>query len=373
MLAKRLCRLVAQDVLSPLKRETDYYRIKPGVATMFLTYRCTSKCKSCTAWKRDVATEAEVGLTDWCGISDSLSAAGVRNAELFGGDVFLRNDIVMPLIRHLKKNGFTVYIPTNANLIDKDIAAGLAKERVDVMYFSVDGVESVQDAVRGVQGSFRKVVRAVDLLKRLRTTTRTPRLICNTTVSNLNADKLFEIAQFASEVGFDAIYYEYVGEMTAEHIEKSRIGALTPTPFYVRQKESLLLNKDQAVELKSELERIKRSFADSALSVNSINIDTLSVENLFNGTIPNKRCYVARREVTIDPYGNVIACPVINNYIHGNLLEQNLSDVWNNKRHRIFREYQNSGRINLCGHCILGVQRNHSLLTAWKRKLLMNY
>ncbi len=373
MLAKRLCRCVAQDVLSPIKRETDYYRIKPRVATMFLTYRCTSKCKSCTAWKRDVATEAEVGLTDWCGISDSLSAVGVTHAELFGGDVFLRNDIVIPLIRHLKKNGFTIYIPTNANLIDKDIAAGLAKERVDVMYFSVDGVESVQDAVRGVQGSFSNVVRAVDLVKRLRKTSRTPRLVCNTTVSNLNVDKLFEIAQFALEVGFDAIYYEYVGEMTEEQIEQSQIDDLTPTPFYIRQKESLLLNKDQAVALKSELQRIKRSFANSALSVNSVNIDTLSVENLCNGTIPNKRCYVERTEVTVDPYGNVIACPVVNNYIYGNLLERKLSDVWNNKRHRIFRKHQNSGRINLCEHCILGVQRNHSLLMAWKRKLRMGY
>jgi len=372
MLAKRLYRFVAQDILSPVKREIHYFRMKPRVATMFLTYRCTSKCKSCTAWKREVVTEAELGLADWCRVSDSLYAVGVRAAELFGGDVFLRSDLVIPLIRHLKKNSFTIHIPTNSNLINEDIAADLAEERVDYIYFSVDGVGDVQDSVRGVQGTFDKVVRAVGLVKRLRKTAKTPVLICNTTVSNQNVGKLSEIAKFASEVGFDGLFYEYVGEMTHEQIEKSRIGDLTPTPFYVRQEESLLLNKDQAIVLKDELEAIKRHFSGSRLSVSSINIDTLSVKDLHNGTIPNKRCYVERTEVTVDPYGNVIACPVVNNYIFGNLLEQDLKDIWNNERHRKFREFRNSGQIHLCRHCILGVQRNHSLLTAWKRNLFMD-
>jgi len=371
VLVRRLHRVLAKDVLSPLKRELQYHRVRPRVSTMYLTYRCTSKCKTCTVWKRGASAEGEMGLKEWCRVSDILHGYGVRITELFGGDVFLRKDILFPLIRHLKNRSFTIHMPTNSNLIDNDVARDLVKGPIDYIYFSVDGVASVQDTIRGIQGSFSNVSRAVELVKGHRKEGRIPRLVCNTTVSNLNIGKLREIAEFALDAGFDEIHYEYVGEMAEDQIAKSEIDGLIPTPFYVRQGESVLLTKDEAIELKSELRRIKQCFSRGKLFINTVNIDTLSVENLYKGTIPNKRCYVERTEVTIDPYGNIIACPVINNYIFGNLLDETFNNIWNNNKHRNFRKHQNSGQIYLCRHCILGVQRNHSLLTAWKRNLLM--
>lgn len=371
MLITRFYRKLVRDILSPIRRELQYYGLRPRAALFILTYRCTSKCKTCTAWKRGATGEGEIGLEDWCRISDILYTYGVRAIELFGGDIFLRKDLVKQLIKHLKKRAFTLHIPTNGNLLDENLAMMLAKEKVDYLYFSVDGVSNVQDFVRGVEGSFSKVNRAVELVRKYRKSHTKPRLICNTTVSNLNVGRLSEITEYALDMGFDEHHYEYVGEMTQKHIEKSEIDGLRPTPFYVRQRESVLLSKNQAVELKYELQRIKHRCANTQLSVTTANIDTLSVENLYEGTIPNSRCYVLRTEVIIDPYGNVVACPVFNNFSFGNVVEQDFGIIWNNSKHKDFRKHRDSRRIYLCKHCILGVQRNHSLLTAWKRNLFM--
>lgn len=371
MLVRRLHRTLVKDILPPVRREARYYGVKPRVGTLFLTYRCTSKCRTCTAWKRNATAEGEIGLEDWVRISDQLYQCGIRAVEFFGGDVFLRKDVVIPLIRHWKERPCVIHIPTNTNLIDEEVAKALAKEKVDFLYFSVDGVSEVQDRVRGIEGSFDKVTKAVALVRKFRGFNTTPQLICNTTISNMNVGTLSEIAQYAFETGFDQNHYEYVGEMTEEHIAKSEIDGVMPTPFYVRQGESVLLNRDQAIGLKQELEEIRRRYANTALSITTVNVDTLSVENLYEGTISNKRCYVLRTEVTIDPYGNVVACPVINNVFFGNAVEQDLETIWNNDAHKTVRKHQRSGDIYLCRHCILGVQRNHSLLTAWKRNLFM--
>lgn len=370
MFTDGLRNVLSKGIVSPLKREAQYYGVKPRVGTLFLTFRCTSRCKTCTAWKRNALKEREIGLEEWCRITDTLYGHGVRCMELFGGDIFLRKDLSIALIKHLKKKDACVlHIPTNSNLVDEEVAMSLAQEEVDYLYFSVDGVSDVQDTVRGIEGSFSNVIRAVELVRRFRKSRSRPQLICNTTVSNLNVTELPNIAAFALEAGFDQSYYEYVGEMTPEQIEKSAIDGLTPTPFYVREGESVLLDKDQAIELKRVVQEIKRRYAKTKLSVSTVNIDALSVRDLYEGTIPNKKCYVVRTEVTVDPYGNVVACPIINNYVFGNVVEQDFGDIWNNSKHKHFRRYRDSGRICLCRHCILGVQRNRSLLASWKRKL----
>jgi len=34
-----------------------------------------------------------------------------------------------------------------------------------------------------------------------------------------------------------------------------------------------------------------------------------------------------RTEVTVDPFGNIVACPFINTYVLGNILEDDFSNI----------------------------------------------
>ncbi len=93
----------------------------------------------------------------------------------------------------------------------------------------------------------------------------------------------------------------------------------------------------------------------------------LSEQDLYRGTVPVSKCYMERSEVTVDPGGNISICPFINNYVLGNMLETPFEHIWNNDKHKMFRKYQNSGAIEMCRHCIIGVQRSPSMMDSFKR------
>jgi len=180
-------------------------------------------------------------------------------------------------------------------------------------------------------------------------------------------DILEQILEYALRNGFDEIHFEYAGEMTQEDVDNSIIDGLKPAAYLVKQEESILIDSVNARYLKDRLRNLKRRYASENIGITTINIDSLSAENLQEGTIPHKKCYVERNEVTVDPSGNIVACPFFNNYITGSLLDNSFDNVWNNERHRHFRKHQNSGNIAMCRRCILGVQRNPSFFKSLKR------
>jgi len=363
-------RIVSYDVAGIIKREIDYHRVKPAASTLFLTYRCNSRCRTCTFWKRPRQEEIkkEIGFNEWKIIIDRLYDAGIRVTEIFGGNVLLRKELLIAVLRYLRERNFTVHLPTNQIGLDDEIAETIA-ECVDAVYISTDGVGEYQDAIRGQEGASRRVENTITKLLRMRRDPKSPppRLICNTTVSRFNIDILEQILEYASGSGFDEIHFEYAGEMTQEDIDNSIIDGLRPSAYLVKQEESILIDHVNARLLKDRLRRLKCRYASEDIRITTINIDSLSAENLRNGTIPHRKCYVERNEVTVDPSGNIVACPFFNNYITGSLLNNSFQDVWNNERHRNFRRHQNSGDIAMCRHCILGVQRNPSFFRSLKR------
>ena len=364
---KRYTKSLLYEVKTAITREIGSYTIAPHSSVVFLTYRCTSRCKTCSMWRRGSDKAKELDLKGWKRVLDVLADNGVRIVEFFGGDVLLRKDILIPLIRHAKERGYYVHIPFNCNLMDEKTAREVVEAGTDIVYLSMDGVDDAQGYIRGVDGSFNKIKRSIGYFRAARKNDSKPWLICNTTVSKYNVDIVDKVASTAARLGFDENDFEYVGEFTEEQISNSMIEDLRPTPYYVRQDDSSLVNKAQALTLKNTLRKLKAKYRNSGLLINAINIDLLSRRNLYEGTVPYKKCYTERNTVTVDPYGNVVACCFVNNYILGNLVKEDFKDIWNNAAHKKFRQYQVSGKLEICRYCILCVERNHSFLGRMKR------
>jgi len=359
---------VYQDIKDIAEREVRFYQVKPQIATLFLTYRCNSHCKTCTAWKRPAEEEIkkEIGVHEWKLIIDKLEAAGVKIAEIFGGNVLLRKDVLIPVLQYLRAKNFSIHLPTNQIGLDDEIAAAIVSS-VDYLYISTDGVGEYQDLIRGQKGASQRVEDSVTKLLRMRNKAKTPRLMCNTTVSKFNVNILDKIVEYACSKGFDEIYFEYVGEFSPEYIDHSMINGLKPSPYIVKQDETVLVDQQSAHLVKESLRKIKEKYQKEPIRIVTVNIDVLSERHLYDGTIPHGKCYVERNEVTVDPYGNIVACPFINNYVMGNLVSSSFGEIWNKDKHQVFRKYQNGGKLAMCPHCILGVQRNPGLLTSLRR------
>lgn len=361
-------RVISTDIKKVVQREANFHKAKPNVATLFLTYRCNSQCKTCSMWRLPAqeTKDKEIGFDEWKIIIDKVADAGVRNAELFGGNVLLRKELLIQVLRYLKEKCFVIHLPTNQIGLDDDIASAIV-ECVDTVYISTDGIGEYQDAIRGQKGASQRSENAITRFLRLRKDNKSSRLVCNTTVSKYNVGILEKLVQYAIAHCFDEIHFEYGGEFTQEHIDNSIIDGLKPAPYYIKQDESILVDQSGAKLLKESLRQIKEKYMNEGIKISTINIDTLTERNLYEGTIPHSKCYTERNEVTVDPSGNLIICPFINNYIIGNILNSPFNEVWNNHKHKRFRELQNKGCIEMCEHCILGVQRNPDILMSLKR------
>lgn len=357
-------------------REFDFYKKTPRVATMFLTYRCDSKCKTCNMWQRDQTEEIgkEIDFDTWKVIIDKLVEAGIKIAEPFGGNALLRKELLVSVLKYLYQKGISIHLPTNQIGLDDEVAEAIVRY-VDTVYLSNDGLGNEQDLVRGVEGASRLAEDAIEKILRLRKKIHDRpnqlRIVCNCTVSKYNISSIENVASYALTKGFDEIDFEYAGEFEKEAVESSKILGITPYAQYMRQGDSILANKEEAAIIKESLVNIKRRYKDSSIYVQTINIDSLSLKNLYEGTIPHKKCYIERTEVTIDPYGNIVICPFITNYVLGNLASQSFDCIWDNQKQRIFREAQNSGRLPMCRSCILGVQRNPSFMKSLHRIYLL--
>jgi len=312
---------------------------------------------------------------EWMKVARKLVDDGIRTVELFGGDVFLRKDVVIDLCRLLKASGCQVHIPTNANLVDEEIVDKLSPT-VQAMYISIDGPGELQDRVRGVEGSSRRTLNALNLFRKARGCQPTPRLICNTTVSRYNYDKLLQIGEQAVGAGFDEIHYEYVGQFTPEHVRRSAVAGQVPSPIYIQTgDESCLIEPAMAEGLRNQLKAARELGARFTVSgqrfnVVTINIDTISDRNLVEGTVPPRRCFMEKTSIVIDPCGNIVPCLFFDNSSLGNIRQGALDASLEVQERLEFRKAHKNGKIELCNHCIMSVIRNRTGCDTIKRAAL---
>lgn len=358
-----------------IKREIEYASVTPTHALLFMTYRCTSQCEMCTIWKQGKRLDAQEELTldDWKKCVDMLGLKNLEVIELFGGDSLLRKDVTIPLIEYImeKNENIIVDLPTNCNLLDKETAIDLVKSGVGRLYISLDGPVEIHDKIRGHHGTFNYVHKALEHLAEAKKElgSKTPEIIINCTISSSNVDNFEQIIPIVEKLGVDTLEFEYVGEFKEENIQNTNVEGLKPTPFYITLGSSNLLSREQAHLLKKKMKTIRKLAKSSKMKIATKHIDVLTIDNLIQGTIPNKKCYFCRYTVTIGPFGNVMGCFHFNNYVLGNIKNVPFSLIWNNEKHRSFLKSQKKGEIKICKNCISGVHRNPTFFQSLYRKV----
>ncbi len=373
--AAAIVKELASDAGPALQRECGYYQGRRTVSILALTWRCTSHCMSCTAWRRKVDPRDELSVGEWLDVGRALLDRGVQSFELFGGDVFLRKDVVFPLCELLHAGGGEIHIPTNCNLVDRPTAELLART-VHTLYLSVDGVEGGHDQVRGTPGTFGRMLQALEWIREARGERRTPRLVCNTTVSRHNMRSLPRIGRFAVEAGFDEVHFEYVGEFTNEHVARSCIDGEPPSPLYLRCGESCLIPPADVPPFRRRLRRVREDIhrrSDNRVRAVTANIDALSDGQIARGTVPCRRCFVERTTVVIDPCGALVPCVFFDHFPVGNVREGALRRSWETPQRKNFRDLRAAGELELCHHCIMSVTRNRSGLDMLRRAWIVGH
>jgi MoaA/NifB/PqqE/SkfB family radical SAM enzyme len=322
-------------------------------------------------WKRG-DQKNEMNLDGWKNTVDMCYEVGVRYIEIFGGDALLRKDILVPLSEYIKNKypEISIDLTTNCNIMDKETAEGLAEAGMDDIFISMDGVNDIHDEVRGREGTFNRVNQGIDWLLEARGQYPCPILHANCTISKHNIHFFENILTFAEKKGLDALHLEYVGEFWPETLDKSKLDGIKPTPYFSRLgNETCLVNEKEAYLIKEKVEKMKRESENMRVRFYTENIDKLTIENMVNGCFDNKRCYILRFKVTVDPSGFILGCPFFDGWKMGNINDQHLKSIWKNQKHmKIINAFKN-GDFQFCKYCVLGVQRNPTLIQDMRDEL----
>lgn len=343
---------ISHDLLNNMLREIKSYKVVGTDSIIFLTYRCTSRCKTCNIWKRNGSKSAEMEWKQWLNILVRLRDYGIKTVELFGGDALLRKDVIFKMIKFCTENGIETFFPTNSILMDRETAKRFVDAGLGTIYFSLDEVGLGSDQIRGVDGSFDKVKSAIEDIIDARKGLENPKIIICSTISNMNYDHFEEIVDFLKDYPISGIYPRILGEFSRQNINASSVNGIYPEPYFVSSEgSSHLLNHDQLDHFRKTVLRLKTEKRYNNVYINFRNVDMAPDSAFISGEHGIKRCLMCASVIIVNPNGEMMPCPFFPDYILGNLNQNDVDEIWGNKMHREFNKLQREKKIRVCDNC----------------------
>ena len=192
---------------------------KPLYVKLKIVFGCNLKCEMCNHWRE--TREAPLVMERFTEIISELALLGCRKIHLSGGEPLLRAG-VPELVAHASALGIRPTMTTNGTLVDKGIAKALVQAGLRGVNISLDSQErKVHETVRGVDGAWKKTVKAVRLFARYAHKGKLTVRI-NTVVSPLNFKGLAGLPDFVAGLGADELNLIAVDDHCGEHLSLSR-------------------------------------------------------------------------------------------------------------------------------------------------------
>lgn len=142
----------------------QFSKDKKPVVVWNVTRRCNLKCVHCYSQSEDLDYGGELTLEEGKDLIDDLAEFGSPVILFSGGEPLVRRDI-LDLIRYAAQRGRRAVLSTNGTLINRELAEQLKDIGLSYVGISLDGLEEVHDAFRGVPGTFARVMRAIEHCK----------------------------------------------------------------------------------------------------------------------------------------------------------------------------------------------------------------
>jgi radical SAM protein with 4Fe4S-binding SPASM domain len=335
----------------------------PYKVDFFLTERCNLKCLFCNfplidkrRYKQELKKRELIKIVDFC------KENGVRIIGILGGEPLCRKNILIPLMRRIKKYGIDGSMVTNGTLFDEKTISEIVKIEWDLIRFSIDGTEKIHDFLRNKKGSFKLAVKAIKKFNEIKRKLKKskPTIEINFVLCNKNYKELPKVVELSSELNCNYIYVLPMIEFT-EFSKKLRIKDAE------KAKEFLLKAKDVAEKLsvKTNVDQIIKDFLENSGRMEEIILPPEKLED--ENYVP---CFLPWYSMSIDAIGNVTPCCNLSP-IGENIREKKLEEIWFGKKFDEIRNRMiNKNLPNECSKCCVPlVDENRALREKlWTKK-----
>lgn len=329
----------------------------PATVSLNLTHLCNLRCDMCGQWRRrDTSRKEAIPLARLRELIDDVSRYRPK-FYLWGGEPFLYPELPALLACLREKKQYAI-LNTNGVLLEK-YASVVLENGVDGLDVSLDGPPEVHDRVRGVPGTFDRVMAGLRRLDRLRDGRKKPMVKAVCTVSGINQDRLEETLELLESGGlFQAAIFN-LGWFTTEGM-----GRATDQIFRQRLECRCTSWKDFAGALgdvdpgkvKGFLEKVRSRRRKKSLPVFFVpDLHPSRVEDYYTRPghcFGRKICYSPWLGLDVRPNGDLVFCPDFPDYVIGNINRERFPEIWNGERARKFRRLLIAGGLfPLCSRC----------------------
>ena len=295
-------------------------KLKPICAVWELTLRCNSKCIHCGSDAGEGRFD-ELNNEEALNLVRELKSCGYKGIALMGGEPLLRSDW-FEIAQEIKNNKLELSIVTNGLKVQEDINK-IKSLNTDCVSISLDaGTEKVHDYLRGISGSFNKVIEALNILE----DAAIPTSII-TSISKVNLKELDKIKKII------------IDRNIAWQIQVS-----TPIGRFPRK---LMIDRTEFYNLAMYIANTVKKYGYKRvplIGAHCLGHFSRFIPNL--GLSPWIGCQAGKTILGIQSNGNIKGCLTLpDSFIEGNVRKENLSIILKRLRTNV---YEPSGYCQKC-------------------------
>lgn len=259
--------------------QTKFFKSKiPLKVTFHITYRCNLECPFCYRKTQEAPEMRTVQIKE---MMREFKYMGTFLWVFNGGEPLLREDLP-ELIDYAKDLGFHCSLVTSGVLLAQKLENNPSYRKLDFIQVSLEGTEEIHDRMYG-QGTYNRVINALNLLKELNIRTNILTLIAQDNIDYL--DYLIEfVTQYHMTITFQpmAIQKEDNSGLSQQYF-----------PGKIRFKEAvdkLIKQKKMGAPIISSLEFLKM------------------IRDSWPNTPTKIPCYAAQFYCSVTPDGYLVPC-----------------------------------------------------------------
>jgi MoaA/NifB/PqqE/SkfB family radical SAM enzyme len=289
----------------------------------------------CWEWKNKPDPD-ELNIKQWKDFVISLNGGFDPALEIgiTGGEPLFKEG-VLDLIRICSDNGLRTVLTTNGYLIDARMAKKIVESGLTLIFLSLDSLEEkTHDFLRGIEGAYAKVMRAIDYLDKVRNGLE---IGIQTFINNENLDGITELMKWID--GNSRINTNYVQAMNIP------INSLPDATWYKREDFSFLWPKDiqRTNSVIDELIGLKKNKSKISNSIPHLD----SFKSYFENPHEVKRtriCPFGYSALNISTRGDVYLCWEMESL--GNIKVDKIKDLWLSEKAEQVRKKMNDCQKN---------------------------
>ncbi|MGG9964229.1 SPASM domain-containing protein [Ferruginibacter sp. SUN106] len=334
-----------QNVLTTYKRyrtlQTHVISALPIVILMPHS-ACNCRCVMCDIWKGNHNLK-QLTANDITGLLSALKKFGTQQVLMSGGEALL-NPNFFQFCKILKQEKIKISLLSTGLTLKKN--ALQIVEWVDDVIVSLDGDETMHNAIRNIPDAFGKMAEGVDVIKVINPDFK---ITCRTVIHQQNFRVWSQIIDSAKEIGLDQISF-LPADVSSHAFNREVLWDKS------RQHEILPGEKDLP-ELKSVIDILLTTYqkdfasnyiAESPEKINKIYQYYASFYGL--NELPYKKCNAPWVSAVIEADGTVRPCFFHEAY--GNIKNDPLDEIMNSANAITFRKQLNTDRNETCKKCV---------------------